>query len=66
MVRIRLEDRIQELIEHHGSVRAAARVLQVDHAYLWRLKEGEKAVPSDKLLRKMGLKRTVVVQYERL
>lgn len=58
-----LQERIGELVTQHGSLRAAARVLEVDAAYLWRLKSGEKDDPGETLLRRMGLRR--VVSYER-
>jgi hypothetical protein len=58
-----LAERIQELIDQHGSLRAAARVLAVDPGYLSRLKSGEKDEPSNTLLRRMKLRR--VVSYER-
>jgi len=47
------------LVDKHGSVRAAARVLGIDHAYLYRLKVGEKTDPSDALLKKLKLRRVV-------
>jgi hypothetical protein len=59
-----LQRRILELAEHHGSLRAASRVLQIDHAYLWRLQTGEKDNPDDALLRKLGLRR--IVTYKEL
>lgn len=59
-----LRARIEELVERHGSLRAAARVLKVDHAYLSRLMTGVKCAPSDALLRKLGLRR--VVTYSRI
>lgn len=58
-----LARRIQELAKQHGSLRAAARVVQIDHAYLSRLQSGAKIEPSDDTLRKLGLKR--IVKYER-
>lgn len=58
-----LAERISELVEQHGSIRAAARVLQMDHAYLYRLASGEKTEPSDDVLRKLGLRKAVT--YER-
>lgn len=54
--------RIGELAKRHGSLRAAALVLKTDHVYLWRLSTGNKSNPSEKLLRKLGLRR--VVTYE--
>lgn len=59
-----LQQRITELATHHGSIRAAARVLMVDHTYLYRLSTGEKDNPDDDLLRKLKLRR--VVAYERI
>lgn len=57
-----LRERIAEVVQRHGSIRAAARVLQVDHAYLYRLYTGEKCNPSDALLRRLDLSRTVVYE----
>lgn len=57
-----LQRRVKALAERHGSIRALARVLKVDHAYISRLASGDKASPSDALLRKLGLRR--VVSYE--
>lgn len=51
--------RIALLEKQHGSLRAAARVLKIDHAYLHRLKACTKLNPSDTVLRKLGLRRTV-------
>jgi hypothetical protein len=60
---ITISQRGKELIERHGGLRAAARVLEVDASYLSRLKSGEKDDPSDSMVRKLGLQRTVI--YER-
>ena len=60
-----LAHRIQELAKHHGSLRAAARVLKIDHAYLWRLQQGDKTEPSEDVLRKLELRRIVKVIYVR-
>lgn len=59
-----LQRRIAELVDKHGSFRAAARVLRVDHAYLHCLCFGKKDNPSDALLRKLGLRRDVTVTYQ--
>lgn len=56
--------RIRELEAQHGSLRAAARVLRCDAAYLLRLRDGEKRNPSTAMLRKLGLKK--VVTYVRI
>lgn len=56
-----LQRRLAELVDQHGSIRAAARVLKVDHAYFHCLMFGTKNNPSDTLLRKLGLRRVVTV-----
>lgn len=58
-----LAERIAELVTQHGSLRAAARVLECDAGYLSRLQSGEKDNPEDWLLRRMKLRR--IVTYER-
>ena len=58
-----LEERIGELAYKHGSLRAAAKVLQVDAGYLSRLADGGKSCPGKELLRRMGLRQ--VITYER-
>lgn len=60
--RVTLPERISQLVEQHGSLRAAARVLEVEPGYLSRLARGEKVSPGATLLRRMGLRR--VVSYE--
>jgi hypothetical protein len=59
-----LPERIAQLIEQHGSLRAAALVLQVDTGYLSRLQTGEKSAPGSLLLRRLGLRE--IVTYELL
>ena len=59
-----LQDRIDELVQQHGSLRAVARVTEIDVGYLSRLRSGEKARPEKDKLRRLGLRR--VVSYERL
>ena len=59
-----LQDRIEELVAQHGSLRAVARVTEIDAGYLSRLRTGEKANPEKDKLRRLGLRR--VVGYERL
>ena len=59
---VSIPERIAQLIERHGTLRAVARVLDVNASYLSRLASGEKDAPSDLLLKRMGLKR--VVTYE--
>lgn len=57
-----LRERIDELVERHGSERAAARVVGMDCGYLHRLRHGEKTNPSDRTLRKLRLR--MVLTYE--
>ena len=40
-----LQDRIDELVQQHGSLRAVARVTEIDVGYLSRLRTGEKVNP---------------------
>ena len=54
-----LAERIQALVAEHDGLRAAARYLQCDPAYLLRLHDGEKTNPSEAILKKLGLKRVV-------
>ena len=59
-----LQERIDELVAQHGSLRAVARVTEIDAGYLSRLRTGEKVNPEKDKLRRMGLRR--VVTFERL
>lgn len=59
-----LQDRIDELVVQHGSLRAVARVTEIDVGYLSRLRAGEKVNPEKDKLRRLGLRR--VVSYERI
>lgn len=59
-----LQDCIDELVQQHGSLRAVARVTEIDVGYLSRLRTGEKVNPDKDKLRRLGLRR--VVSYERL
>jgi len=55
-----LRDAVHVVIAKHGGVRPAARVLQVTAAYLSRLNRGHKVWPNDRLLRKLGVRRSVI------
>lgn len=55
-----IPQRIEQLIERHGSLRATARALQLDPGYLATLRHGTKTNPSEKVLKKLGLKK---IQY---
>lgn len=59
-----LQDRIDELVAQHGSLRAVARVTEIDAGYLSRLRTGEKVNPEKDKLRRLGLLR--VVTFERI
>lgn len=61
---ITLAERIAELEEQHGSLRAVARVIQIDPSYLSRLKAGQKVRPSKAYLKRMGLRAKLI--YERI
>jgi len=54
-----LQDRIAELCERHGSLRAAARATKVDVAYMSRLARGEKIHPSPLILKRLGVRQVV-------
>ncbi len=59
-----LSNRIWEFQIRYGGLRAAARQLQVSASYLVRLRDGWYDKPSDKLLRRLRLKREVrYVEY---
>jgi hypothetical protein len=57
-----LKQRIDELVNKYGSLRAVQDVIGIDAAYLCRLKNGEKINPSKEYLIKLGIKK--VITYE--
>ena len=59
-----VHDRIEELVQQHGSLRAVARVTEIDVGYLSRLRSGEKVNPEKDKLHRLDLRR--VVSYELL
>jgi hypothetical protein len=59
-----LAERIEQLVQQHGSLRAVGRVTEIDPGYLSRLRSGEKVRPEVDKLRRLGLRR--VVSYELL
>ena len=59
-----LRDRIDELVAQHGSLRAVARVTEIDVGYLSRLRAYANVNPGRDKLRRLGLRR--VVAYELL
>ena len=56
---VTLKERIDELCEKHGSLRKAAKAVDVDFGYLSGLRSGEKNNPSEKIISKLGLKKVV-------
>ena len=59
-----LAERINELVQQHGSLRAVARVTEIDAGYLSRLRSGLMTKPQKDKLRRLGLRR--VTTYEPL
>ena len=57
-----LQERIDQLVVQHGSLRAVARVTEIDAGYLSRLRSGEKANPEKDKLRRLGLRRVVTFE----
>lgn len=57
-----LRTRVESVISQHGGVRPAARAIQVNYAYLSRLRTGEKSNPTPAVLRKLGLRKVVSYQ----
>ena len=53
---------VDALVARHGSLRKAARIVQINYAYLSRLRSEEKTEPTDAVLRRLGLRR--IVTYE--
>jgi transcriptional regulator with XRE-family HTH domain len=47
------------LVKLHRGLRAASRATGIDPAYLSRLQNGKKSNPSEKVLKKLGLKKAV-------
>lgn len=64
MTTLTLQERITQLVDLYGSLRAVAAVLEIDVGYLSRLSSGTKTSPSADVLQKLDLRR--VVSYERL
>ncbi len=54
-----LQERIEQLVAQHGSLRAVARVKEIEVGYLSRLKSGEKTRPGKAILRKLGLRQVI-------
>jgi hypothetical protein len=53
-----IQQKVRAAIDVHGSLRKAGKVLGINYAYLCRLANGKKTNPTDRVLRKLGLKRS--------
>ena len=63
--RTTLAERINKLVERHGSLRNVAKITETEPAYLSRLRSGKKMWPSETVLKRLGLKRvSVMIEYE--
>lgn len=58
-----LQERVDELVAKHGSLRAVSRVTEIDVGYLSRLCSGGKMNPGAAILRRLGLRRVVSYEY---
>jgi hypothetical protein len=58
VVKTELQKHVERLIKEHKSVRKAGKALEIDPAYLWRMKAGIVVSPTDETLKKLGLRRT--------
>lgn len=58
-----LKARINQLVRVHGSLRAVARVTEIDIGYLSRLRSGKSKNPGLQVLQRLGLYK--IVGYER-
>lgn len=50
-----LAEALQNVVDQHGGIRAAARETGVDKAFISRLLRGLKTAPSNETLNKLGL-----------
>ena len=63
MATITIQQRVKEIVIVYDGLRRAARLLNIDPAYLCRLLKGKKKNPSQFILAKLGLRRKII--YER-
>lgn len=59
-----LQEQIDSLIIEHGSYRKAAKAVGIDYAYLKRMKDGSMTNPSHIVCEKLGLKKTVSIDFQ--
>lgn len=62
---ITASQRVAELVAEHGSLRKAGAAVGIDHAFLWKISNGQKLAKGDTLAR-LGLRETVTITYERI
>lgn len=62
LAQMTLQERIDQLVQQHGSLRAVARVTEIDAGYLSRLRSGDKMNPEKDKLRRLGLRRVVIYE----
>ena len=59
-----LMDAIEEVIRKYGGLQRAARAVKIEPAHLCRMRQGKVQNPTQKTLRKLGLKRkSYIVNY---
>lgn len=56
-----IRQRAQALIIKHGSVRAAGIACGINYSYLFRIAQATRTDVSDEVLKKLGLKRSIVI-----
>ena len=55
---------VQQRLRQYDSLRDAARKLGIGHVYLHRLATGKKTNPSEEVLSKLGITRTIRINYK--
>lgn len=61
-----LNERIAALLSNYGTYEKIAEHLCITGAYLWRLRNGDKSNPSDAILAKLGIAKTLRETYHRI
>ena len=55
---------VQQRLRQYDSLRDAARKLGIGHVYLHRLATGKQTNPSEEVLNKLGITRTIRINYK--
>ena len=58
-----LTEAVDREIQKHGGLRPAARALEINPAYLWRLQKGEKRNPTAKVMRKLRVRKVEYFEH---